>query len=111
MKRILIAMFVSCVSAAAVADVTLQCDVGTHCDGYLQNCITDPYSFAVNVDPKNGTVTVGSSQIKADFSNPAEVVFTYQKYKYVLNRYEYSAILVTKDDVRHGWCKKIDPAW
>lgn len=98
-------------SATAAADVTLKCEVNTRCDAYVKNCVNDPYSFSVNVDPENKSVTIGSGQIKADFSNPAEVVFVWTKYTFRMNRYEYSAILTAENEVRHGWCKKVAPAW
>jgi hypothetical protein len=56
-------------------------------------------------------VTVGSSQIKADFSNPAEVSFPFTKYTVLINRYEYSAHFVSNEEVRIGWCTKVEPAW
>lgn len=98
-------------SATAAADVTLKCEVNTRCDAYVKNCVNDPYSFSVNVDPENKSVTIGSGQIKADFSNPAEVVFVWTKYTFRMNRYEYSAILTAENEVRHGCCKKVAPAW
>lgn len=109
--KMICAVFLLCVSANAVADVTLKCEANTRCDAYLKNCTTDPYSFSVNVNPETKTVTMGTSQIKGDFSNPAEVVFIWTKYTFRVNRYEYSAILTTDNEVRHGWCKKVDPAW
>ena len=111
MKRILGASIMLCVYATALADVTLQCEVYTRCDGYLKNCVTDPYSFSVNIDPNNRRVTMGSSQLTADFSNPAEVAFVFTKYTFRINRYEYSAILTAENEVRHGWCAKMEPAW
>lgn len=98
-------------SATAAADVTLKCEVNTRCDGYLKNCVTEPYSFSVNIAPAKHSVTMGSSQIKADFSNPSEVVFSFTKYTFRINKYEYSAILSSENEVRHGWCTKTEPAW
>ena len=100
-----------CVSATAFADVTLKCEVNTRCDGYLKNCVTDPYSFSVNIDPKNSMVTMGARQIKADFSNPAEVTFVFTKYTFSIDKYEYSVHLTAENEVRYGWCVKAEPAW
>jgi hypothetical protein len=111
MKRRSLACLLLCVSATAAADVTLKCEVNTRCDGYLKNCVTDPYSFSVNIDPDNHRVTMGSSQIKADFSNLTEVAFHFTKYTFHINKYEYSAILSAENEVRYGWCAKVEPAW
>ena len=33
------------------------------------------------------------------------------KYTVRVNRYEYSVVLSADDEVRYGWCKKVEPAW
>ena len=111
MRLILVVLFMFCMSATAAADVTLKCEANTRCDAYVKNCVKDPYSFTVNVDPQNGWVTMGSRKIKADFSNPAEVVYIFTKYTFYINRYEYSTHLTTDNEVRYGWCSKVEPAW
>jgi len=98
-------------SATAATDITLKCEVNTRCDGHLKNCVTEPYSFSVNIAPAKRSVTMGSSQIKADFSNPAEVVFSFTTYTFRINKYEYSATLSSEKEVRYGWCAKTEPAW
>lgn len=95
----------------AFGAVTLKCDAAQRCDGYIKNCVADPYSLTVHVEPEKGVVTIGSRQIKADFSNPAEVSFPFTKYTVMINRYEYSAHFVSENEVRIGWCKKVEPAW
>jgi|SoimicMinimDraft_4_1059732.scaffolds.fasta_scaffold02747_4 hypothetical protein len=110
--RPLLAISFLCISTAAVADVTLKCEANALCDGYLKTCALDPYPpFSVTVSPESKTVTVGGRQLKADFSNPAEVSFSWLKYTVRMNRYEYSVILAAEDEVRYGWCKKVEPAW
>ena len=111
MKYLLSGLLFLGASTAAQADVTLKCETNQRCDSYLNNCVNDPYSFSVNVDPKREVVTIGSKQIKADFSNPAEVTFVFTNFTYYINRYEYSAVLTTEKEVRHGFCSKIEPAW
>lgn len=111
MKRIAVVLSMIVVSTTAIADVTLKCEANTRCDGYLKNCTVDPYSFSVNIDPKNGRVTVGSKQIKADFSNAAEVSFAFTDYQVHINKFEYSVVLIRDNEVRHGWCAKVEPAW
>lgn len=113
MKAILAIFFAvsCCASAATAADITLKCAVDTRCDGYLKNCVTDAYALTVNIDPVKKRVIVGNSEIVADFSNKAEVVFTYLNFRVSINKYEYSAILSTPNEVRHGRCSKIPPAW
>lgn len=111
MRLLLSAILTFALPATAVADVTLKCEANKRCDGYLMNCINEPYSFSVNIDSKRGVVTMGSRQIKADFSNSAEVVFAFTNYSFHINRYEYTAILTAENEVRHGLCTKIEPAW
>jgi hypothetical protein len=77
----------------------------------MKNCVAEPYSLTVHIEPEKGLVTVGSRQIEADFSNPAEVSFPFTKYTVHVNRYEYSATFVSKDEVRIAWCQKVEPAW
>ena len=99
------------VASAAGASVTLNCDARTRCDAYLKNCVEDPYNFSATVDPQHQVVYVGSIKVKADFSNPAEVFFSFTKYQIRLNRYEYSVTLTAEGEVRYGYCRKIEPAW
>jgi hypothetical protein len=110
-KRLLTALVLFAISAQAVADVTLECDLSNRCDGFVKNCVNEPYSFTVTVIPESKTVVVGSKTIVADFSNQAIVSFTWTGYMVHVNRYEYSAMLFNKDEVRSGSCRKIDPAW
>lgn len=111
MKSPLIAPVLLLISSLAVAGVTLKCDSYKKCDGYLENCVADLYSLTVHIEPKNELVIVGSKRIKADFSNAAEVSFPFTKYIVHINRYEYSAVFVSEDEVRVGWCTKVKPAW
>jgi hypothetical protein len=111
MRPLLVSPVLILVAGAAFGDVTLKCDAEQRCDGYLKNCVVDPYSLTVHIEPEKGLVTVGSRQIKADFSNPAEVAFPFTKYKVLINRYEHSAHFVSQEEVRIGWCKKVEPAW
>ena len=93
------------------ATTTLKCDADKRCDAYLKNCVQDSYAFTATVDPERQIVIMGSTSIKADFSNPVEVSFAFTKYTIRLNRFEYSATLTSEDEVRYGWCKKLAPAW
>lgn len=93
------------------ADVTLRCQANTKCDAYLKNCTVEPYNLTVNIDPKKEIVTVGSTNIKADFSNPAVVDFNWLEYTVSINKNEYSATLFNKTGVRYGGCVAITPAW
>jgi hypothetical protein len=68
-------------------------------------------TFTATVDPRRKIVVMGSTPIKADFSNPAEVSFVFTKYTVRINKFEYSATLTADDEVRYGWCKKVEPAW
>jgi len=115
MKKLTSSMIVlgilALVVSSAGAATTLNCDAKTRCDAYLKNCVEDSYTFTATVDPQRQVVVVGSNQVKADFSNAAEVSFIFTKYLVRLNRYEYSAILTTDGEVRYGQCKKVDPAW
>lgn len=111
MRTLLIASLLALTAGVAVGDVTLKCDSDKRCDGYLKNCVADLYSLTVHINPEKGFVTVGGRQIKADFSNPAEVSFPFTKYTVYINRYEYSAHFVSKEEVRIGWCTKVEPAW
>lgn len=111
MRILLVAPLMALTSGVAIADVTLKCDVEKRCDGYLKNCVSDPYGLTVHIEPEKGLVTVGSRRIKADFSNPTEVSFPFTKYTVRINRYEYSAEFVSKEEVRIGWCTRVEPAW
>jgi len=97
--------------SAVNANPTLVCEANTRCDAYLKNCVSDPYSLSVVVNPKNNSVTLGNRQIEADFSVPDEVSFVVTKYTVRLNRNEYSAVLTADGEVRYGRCKRIEPAW
>ncbi len=93
------------------ANATLSCQADTKCDAYLRNCRNEAYNLTLNIDPKNRIVTVGATNITADFSNPAVVEFNWLEYKVIINKYEYSAILFNKTGVRYGSCVTITPAW
>lgn len=92
------------------ADTTLSCKAGKKCDAYFENCESSDFTFTVNIEPKNRTVSIGNV-IPADFSNPAEVRFNYLRYKVRINRYEYSAILFNEKETITTWCNKIEAAW
>ena len=105
-------MVILCIAASsAEASTTLKCDAYNRCDAYVKNCVRDPYAFIATIGPQRQVVVVGSTAIKADFSNPAEVSFVFTKYTIRLNRFEYSATLTTEGEVRYGQCKKMEPAW
>jgi hypothetical protein len=97
-------------ATSASADTTLRCEAHRLCDAYAKNCVTDPYTIAVNVDPKAKIVAIGKP-IKADFSNPAEVTFEYLQHKITINKFDYSIIAYNQNEVRMGLCSKIEPAW
>lgn len=111
MRYFIETIFLMSVSSIATAGVTLKCDAEKRCDGYLKNCTTDAYSLTVHIEPDDGMVIVGTSKIKADFSNQAVVSFSFAKYTVYINRYEYSATFSSSDEVRIGWCRKVEPAW
>ena len=94
-----------------LAGVTLQCDANRKCDAYVKNCSNSSYNFSVFIAPEDKSVTFGSTKIKADFSNPAEVSFNHIGYTFYINKHEYSATLANQTEVRRGWCKKVDSAW
>ena len=98
-------------SINAFADTTLRCNANNKCDAYARNCNVDPYSFSVNIDPKKSIVTMGSRAIKADFSNPAVVEFDFLEYKYIINKFDYSALLFNNSGMRNGSCVAVNPAW
>ncbi len=110
MARYFILMFFL-IPIGVYAEVTLRCQANTKCDAYLNNCINDPYKLTVNVDPKKNIVIVGTTNIKADFSNPSVVDFNWLEYTVSINKHEYSATLFNKTGVRYGSCVAITPAW
>jgi hypothetical protein len=38
--------------APAFSAVTLKCDAEERCDGYIKNCVADPYSLTVHIEPE-----------------------------------------------------------
>ncbi len=99
------------VSLNSVAGVTLQCNVDTKCDAYVSSCNYSPYSFSIFVEQDDSSVTFGNTKLEADFSNPAEVSFNHIGYTFYINKYEYSATLANKTEVRSGFCNKVEAAW
>jgi hypothetical protein len=95
----------------AYADVTLRCNPNNKCDAYNKNCSHDPYTITINISPTRKIVTVGSTQIKADFSNPATVDFEFLGQTISINKYEYSILLFSATGVRYGYCTTVKPAW
>jgi hypothetical protein len=99
-------------ASASWASTTLRCEAKNRCDAFIKNCVEDPFTFTATVDPKRRIVILGGNKLKADFSNPAEVSFSFTKYLVRLNRHEYSATLLATDgEVRYGQCMKVEPAW
>lgn len=104
-------LVLSLLSLPVFAGVTIHCEANKKCDVYLENCSNSKYTFSVFIEPQENSVTMGSTKIPADFSNASEVSFKHIGYNFYINKYEYSATLVNKTEVRYGWCKKVDPAW
>jgi hypothetical protein len=111
MKYIYFSFITLLFSCSLCAEVTLKCSSKDRCDGRIENCVNDPLTFVVNINPSKKLVSLGSSALKADFSNPAKVSFPYLGYTVDINKHESSVVLYNQNEVRTGSCLKVDPAW
>lgn len=65
----------------------------------------------VGLNPAAETVTIDGAEKSAVFSNDGKATFHWRKFRVVLDKFEWSAVLTSADEIRFGSCQAIKPAW
>ncbi|MFK4705609.1 hypothetical protein ABIC83_002448 [Roseateles asaccharophilus] len=106
-----VATLAACAGTVAQPATTLRCDVSKRCDGFVQNCTTDPLFLNVELNPAAETVTIDGVAKTAVFSKDGKATFHWNKFRVELDKFEWSAMLTSADEVRFGKCVAVRPAW